>query len=627
MSAPSEQPPSLIWGVLSFIPPEDPSDEAELDLDEPAESTFDIEAIDGTNRGNPVAIVETLPSLFLEGSLAAVTGWENREILIGLRISANDGDALSEAEAALFQQVLLDQPPPLQWTSPVGGSATSVYDTVVATLEEDTEGWDQNEILYGERYYTLKLTCLPFARAVESIIVPALPVPEDPETPVTVQVDDGSDVTPGGAHAGTWTLESNGTSPTGPTVDATRFGDDAIMAGALLIEGSEYIRLVRHFGTPLAVPSGNYLVVDVGVASGGSGPVGEWKIHDGVKYRTPVAVAYGAGEGFSIRLYFEDLPASMTDLKVLFDFSGPSPNVSMWVVNLAYSDTLELGPMSTARQQSRLTTVYGSAPTQAALRVYDDTPADLGTDILVYTSRNTDWTPNLRQYLDSSETVNDDPATVSGHWHFLFDDEDSAPSVYVIPAELIAQGSYALLGRLICDAATLSWQARMVTSGGAAMVGSSVITSGSVELTETDVSEYEVFDLGAMILPVVEVEGSNHAVELTLTVAGGFAQVDELWLFSLDDGVLTWLRDDEGMDWVDVRSPELGAARPSVWGGRNALLNNPSCVDWKCRSFGAHRFYPGVMQVFTVTPESLVSQCELEYFPRFFGNVRGSEDS
>jgi hypothetical protein len=217
---------------------------------------------------------------------------------------------------------------------------------------------------------------------------------------------------------------------------------------------------------------------------------------------------------------------------------------------------------------------------------------------------------------------------VSGARHTL-----DTPTVYLIPASLLTSGTYALLARIILDDdATISWQARMVTLDGADTVGSSVVISGTLDLAATGSpfsdAYFDVLDIGAMVLPVVDVSGSDYAVELTISGPGGeLAWLDEAWLFSLDDGVLTWVHDTESLTNIEIRSPELGAARPSVWGGVGDPGVAMSCIDWKCLSFGAHRFDPGDMQIFTVTTSSLVSQCAIEYFPRFHSNVLGEATS
>jgi hypothetical protein len=611
MPAPVLQDPSATWGVLEFVAPDVVNADA-----------FAVEAMSEFDLGNPQPVVEVLKSLLIDGSLAVVTGWDNREIPIRLRLSANDGEQLAKAEAALFQQCQLDQPPPLVWTSPVGSSAATVFDTVVAVLERDnSEGWDLEEILRGYRYYKLTLTCLPFARAVESTVVPALPVPVDPEAEDFHLVDD-CDSTTG------WTRETNGGSPSGPTVGGA--GD--VYVEATINAPSDYLRLIRT-GT-IAAPTGYYLVADVAWDAGVGNDfiTGAWRAYYNGTWHSPTSVAAGIGEGGSTRLFFEDV-GTIGSVKIAFDFATVtgSYDVIVQVYRVAYTDTIGSATTTTNRQQSRLVTVSGSAPTQAQLSLYDGTtipPDPLGKDILVYTTRSTGFTPNLRQWISTSEAPTGDTAMVSGARHTL-----DTPTVYLIPASLLTSGTYALLARIILDDdATISWQARMVTLDGADTVGSSVVISGSVDLAATGSpfsdAYFDVLDIGAMVLPVVDVSGSDYAVELTISgPGGGLAWLDEAWLFSLDDGVLTWIRDTESLTNIEIRSPELGAARPSVWGGVGDPGVAMSCIDWKCLSFGAHRFDPGDMQIFTVTTSSLVAQCQIEYFPRFHSNVLGEATS
>lgn len=604
MPVPSQQQQYLTWGVLQLSGPDD------------SEASFSIDSVrEGTNFGNPQPVVEIVQSLLTDGVLAAVTGWENREIPLHLRISANDGEAMAEAEAALMQQVLLDQPPPLEWIGPAGSSAPTVFDVVVARLDQDTaDGWDVDEKWQGHRYYLLTLTCLPFARAVEATTVPALPVPADPETEDRTVVDDCTSTTG-------WSRETNGGSPTGPTL----VGGQAVEVTATIDSASDYLRLVRTGS--IAVPTDYYLAVDVLGASLGSGwSSGTWRARlDGV-WVTPVARTYD-GESSSIRLFFADV-GTISELAIEVDFTsgkgGTGGTTPLTVYNVATTDTLGSSSTSTRLQQSRLVDVLGSMPTNAVLRFYDATPAVLGKEMLVYTTRNTDWQPNLRRWLDTSEAPTTDASMISGARHTL-----ATPTVYLVPAYLLTSGTYAIMARVrdASGGSDLTWTAKMTTLGGADAVASSVEVSGTVTIPITwHGGLFEILDLGALVLPVVEVEGANFAVSLTLEGAASM-QIDEVWLFNLDDGTLTWVRDEEELTWIEIRSPDLGASRPSVYGGRNVLGTGSACIDWKCQSFGAHRFEPGTMQIFTVCTDSLVSQCEIEFFPRFHSHVWGEGTS
>lgn len=301
--------------------------------------------------------------------------------------------------------------------------------------------------------------------------------------------------------------------------------------------------------------------------------------------------------------------------------SGSDDTFTLDVANVARTDTIGDKANSTLRQQSRTATVGGSAPTQAAIRLFDATPAALGSEILVHTSRNTAWQPPLRKWRASGSAVTADAARVSGGRNTL-----AIPSVFRAPAAYFTEGTYSLMALMsISTSAVLGWSARMVSSTGAATVGSSVTVSGSITVPVT--SGYQILNLAAIPLPVVKAE-ADQMVELTLTGTANMT-LDEGWLCGLHDGVLTWIRDTDSLSWIEIRSPELGAARPSIYGGTGAKGANSIDVSWKAAgstygSFGTHRFEPGLMQIFTVTSTSLVSQSEIEFYPRFHSHVEGS---
>jgi hypothetical protein len=328
---------------------------------------------------------------------------------------------------------------------------------------------------------------------------------------------------------------------------------------------------------------------------------------------TPVAVTASAISGFT-DYYFTTGDFDTVEVEGYLPSGTSTTAGSLRVAHIERTDTIA-GAGSTARQQSRTAEVIGSAPTQAAIRLYDPTPAALGTEILVHSSRNTAWQPPLRTRMVSSATVTPDSAMVSGNRNTL-----TSAMTFRIPASMLTEGTYALMGRLsVTTAGTLTWTAKMVNAAGAATVGSSRVVTGNAALTVT--SGYSLFTLGSVVLPVLAVE-DDQMVELVLTGTANMT-IDEAWLFGLDDGALTWVRDADSLSWIEIRSPELGAARPSVYGGTGVLGDNSSCIDWKCEAFGAHRFDPGLMQVFTLTTTSLVSQSTLEYPPRYFGHVEG----
>lgn len=621
MSMPTLQQHSILWGDLQLHGPDQP------DVD------YDMKAIGvGTNFGNPVPIVEAVRSLAIDGALAAITGWDNREFPIRLRVAANNGETHAQVEAALVAQCLLDRPPPLIWTPPLGSSAPVVFDVVVAELDRDTDdGWDQDEKRQGFRYWKLTLTCLPSVHPIDSSTIEAIAPPSSPGSPsVTDVLDECTSAT-----VSNWSLDTDMASHTGPTAGTTGTLQTYIqVTGGTLVSGTQHLHAIR--AGSLTMPAGQqYLAIDVKafeqVTGGTVNLPGNLQVRlDGVTY--PIAlVGTGLGQAQSTRLYVSAPGVTFTELRVLKDYDDSIGShigrpviinsAVLQVFRVAATNVLGDTTTSTTRQQARSATVYGSMPTRATIRLYDATPGNLGANTLIYTSNNLDFTPPLRRWLVSSASVSTDTSMVSGGYHDL-----SVPTVFNIPASMLEDAAYALMARIkVTTAGTLSWQARLVDSSGAATLGSGRILSGSISLPVTTgmtVSGFQVFDLADRLqLPPIEVETDDYNVEITLTGTANMT-LDEGFLFDLDNGALTWVQDQDGLQWIEVRSPELGAARPSVFGGIGPVGTMSQCIDYKCLSFGAHRFIPGPLQVFTMTTTSLVAQCELEYFPRFHSHVQ-----
>lgn len=590
------QPHSLTWG-LQFAGPVEP------------DTDYAIEAMaDGTNFGNPQALFETIRSLLTDGSLVVSDGWDNREVPIRLRISAPRGIAgptLAAAEAALMAQVVAEVKPPIVYVPPATDSATCVYDVVGAELLHDTsDGWDEEEVRREYRYYSLTLDCLPFVRGLETTVVPALGVPVQPGAAISFNLDtcdattnwSFTDVDPDGWFSGALGITSGAVrvteTNTNPFYVATYPGMTLTRTGALSMAGLPYLAvdvLASHalYGTP------------------------SFKL-DGVA-KTPVsAVAVGSRTRYYIAT------GNFTTLAVTVPYvTGANVEGTRWleVSNVARTDTLGDYANSTTRQQSRTATVSGSAPTTAAIRLFDATPAALGGEALVYTSRNASFTPALRNYRISSAAVTADTARISGGRNTL-----TTAMTFRIPANLLADGTHSLMGMLnVTTGGALTWSARMVDSAGATTLGSEVVATGSITLPVT--TGYQILRLGAIPLPIVSIEGTQM-VELTITGTANMT-VDEMWLFNLDAGALTWVRN-ATVQWIEIRSPELGAPRQSVYGGTGAKGTNGVCIDWAVESFGTHRFIPGLTQIFTVCSSSLVSQSEIEFYERDHSHRTGT---
>lgn len=590
------QDAELTWGEIQFHGPVLP------------ETGYAFQAVSGgTNFGNPEALWEIAKSLLSDGSLAVLQGWDNREVPIHLCISApNDvaGPALAEAERVLMLALQAKQLAPLRWTPPAQDAATSVFDVVAARLDRDHTDWDFEETTRERRHYLLTLTCLPFARGENTVVVPALA--PAPPTPTVVDIDDCTSTS-------AWTYNANRFNMAGspPALNAT--GGSINSSGTVSkfggSTGAAFYEVERLGSIPFTTTP--YLRVTATLTGGAVS-------FDIANIGLPIMTAASTAVPGATDYYFKPSATSLSSLRTRAITAASPANgtaLGMKVHHLARTDTLP--GSGTTRQLSRSAIVGGSAPTQASIRLYDATPAALGTEIMVYSSQNLAWQPPLRPWVALAGAVTGDSARVSGGRNTL-----ATPMVFEFPASLLEEATYALMALMnVSVAGEVGWSVRMVNSSGGTTIGSSVVLSGSTPVAVT--SGYRVINVASLPLPVVAVEG-DQMIELTLTGTANMI-VDDAEIFDLTNGALTWIKDADSLRWIDIRSPELGADRPHVYGGTGAFGTNPACIDWKCESFGAHRFAPGPIQIWTMTSTSLVSQSEIEHYERSHTHVEGDD--
>lgn len=397
------------------------------------------------------------------------------------------------------------------------------------------------------------------------------------------------------------------------TLAATGGHVDATGSASTGYQGTRTISLTR--AAVVNMSTSPYLRVSAAVtATGGTATGPTFKIGTGTAVPIePVGFSPSAIAGY-VDYFFATGNFDLLVVEAAADGGTNWPTTTVSVAHVARTNMVI--STGTTRQQSRTAKVLGSAPTQAAIRVYDTTPGALGNDIIVYSTKNAQIAPPLRPFLTSGgATV--DTAMISGARNTL-----ASPATFRIPATKLLDGMHGLVGRLnVTTAGTLGWSVRIVDSTGTATIGSGVTDSGSIEVPVT--SGYRAINLAAMLLPPVEVEGTQ-LVEITITGTANMSW-DEFWLFNLTEGSLSWVRDADSMTWIEVRPPELGRL-PSIYGGTGAFGTNPVCIDYKTigADFGAadqHYADPGLIQVFTVTSTSLKAQAELWFYPRYLDAV------
>src|SRR5690606_17672 len=117
---------------------------------------------DDADFGNPEPFDVTIPSQMLDGADVRTVSHGNREIFLRVEVSAQDGVALAQGEAALMAQ--LGRRSLLAWTPPAPASPTTVFRVLTSRLEASFSDVDELRLT---RTYGIRLTCLPFGRSVQ----------------------------------------------------------------------------------------------------------------------------------------------------------------------------------------------------------------------------------------------------------------------------------------------------------------------------------------------------------------------------------------------------------------------------------------------------------------------------
>lgn len=593
------QPYELKWGTIV------------LDSKTPTTDPWLCQAM-GVSLGNAVPVVEVIESL-LDGDLSVVTSYGNREIQLVLRLSALDGEALAQAEATLMREVTALRPSPLTWTPPTIGSWPAVFDVVTARLDPSfDEGWDIKEKLWAYRYYTLTLECLPWSHPENTVVIPALEVPSDPEgDPVSSVIDTCSVETSRWARkTGVSTGTAAWTNLTGPTAlsDGLRVtgklpgGDSS--TGWLMLERTDSVSMT---GTPYL-----YLDVRYSVTVEGWGTESALSVRfDGV-IADPVAVAPTSDP--NIHRYFFEAPASFETLliRLRVERSSWTATVVLHVYEVGRTD--RLGIDGTAGfQVARTAVIGGSAPTQAAIRFDAGESPLVGSTALIYTGSSP--AIPMRQFLASSALPDVDASMISGASNDL-----TEPMVFRVPTTQFTRANYTLLARFsFTGSRTFHWSARLVSAAGATMPGSEVVESGAMLCVNPTSDPWRVHALAEIPMPIVAIEGDvTHAVEITLEADASWGGlVDELWLLDTDNGAVTVIHEPSTnqLTAIELRSPQLDAPQPAVIGTWQTYGTQD--ISRLVTLFGTHQLRPGMIHIFTATDLARFAAVTLEYYERF----------
>ena len=558
---------------------------------------FDISDTD-TQWGNAVPITTTLLTLLTDGSQVTHERDDNREPSIALTVKATGPNALEAAEVALRKAV--GEPGELRWQPPSPGAAVTVFDVTWSVLKHRMDSFGER---YLRRLWTIELEALPHARSATKIITPAV------TTVAPTVVDTGSATT-------NWTAPS----PAGATV--------SVVSGAVTSTydpdggpGPYYgTVLQRAFPSALNVSANKYLAIDWKSqlpAAFGLGNINGNPFANLVEVRREPAPA----GGFT-RSWFRILDA--TTSLTLFNFAIIHPPTAAVATATLSIDQVLLAnalPVSgTARQKMTSIIPGGSVPTEGSLHLSHPTSA-LGT-AMIFTHPAVDgYAPPLRPWRVSSDAVTADPATVSGSYNAI-----TGVASFNVPVSAIPRGEHHLWVRMSASVVG-TYQVGFTAQSVMGAFGAGTIQQGAAMLTFPTTTLWYTFCLGRVVLPPTDVGASGlvgiRIQEDPLSGGAGAVYLDEAWTFAMDKGRLTV---------VDCRSdaPAPGAASNHLWveapsverpNGGLFTGTNPDKSDrfWP----GAvlidqnHRFYPEGTLAFSVTPNALDAQLDLEHYRRW----------
>jgi hypothetical protein len=556
---------------------------------------------EGTSWGAPVPIEIAINSFLQDGAVVVTQGHDNREVNVRVRFYGDNLAALAVQEAALFGE--LEKPNTLTWT-PDGGQPASVFVVVTSSLLQNDESMVGEVQSKPWRTYSVRLLCEAFTRSVS----PFTSVGVAPGGATTTTLDTC------GATTG-WTATVDGVAG---TVTSAAGPPTTIAVSSAAVIGSHTLTLQKTFAATTSTT--NLLVVDwlpvpaVGASLTATG--------DGTNLPL-FAEAASPTSGYT-RTWFKVAAASLAVTKFTMASTGSdltSPDASaartLRIDNVAVTDVQPV--TGTNRQQYRSLIVPGSARTRGSLAIESATAA-LGDGTLVYVypkdGSTTGYSPSLRQFRLSGNTVTTDAALVSGASEPL----NGSPVIFSVPIGLFPRGSYLLVGRLA------------TSGGGTPFVGYQYATrfggtfidaSPALGRTITTTTAYQTSAIARLQLPSVDLDpaaqSAGAVMYLAVQTTVGAATYDEFWLFNTTIGQLTWVDCGTGAGAVGGSSRRLylepatvTTPRPLVRVGHSADRSDShypvSLVGGvtvsNVRSWQSPEFKPSQVNVLAVTPNA-----------------------
>ncbi|MBA3783306.1 MAG: hypothetical protein H0X12_15825, partial [Nocardioides sp.] len=450
------------------------------------------------------------------------------------------------------------------------------------------------------RIYTLTFQAHPWPRSATKIITPAVAT----------------------ASA---TVVNNGSSTTGWTAPNTASPVVSVVSGAVQVAydgdaiGGGYDGARLRLTSTVDTDPDHY----VGVDWKSSVPAYQFFLVDGASL-TEVRREPGATAGYT-RSWYSVAANSGTTLELQTVHQPATGTPTLSIDQILKSATLP--NTGTGRQLSRTINPGGSVPTEGDVIVQHPT-SGLGQTIVFTHPSGGGYSPPLRQWRFSSDTVTPDASVVSGNTNQL-----TGGNEYRVPVSAIPDGDVQLWARLYSSAAgtvQIFWAADSWMGG--VQVGD---TQGGVfptAVTWATAATWQIVFLGRFALPAAKVGPAGfHRIALQRdTNATASVYVDDAWLFAMDKGRLTVVDAGSGTPTVGTVANRLRITAPSLEEPHGGIaLANAS--DWSdsytpptprvlCDQVG-HRFDPDGSNVLVVTPGALDASVSLEHFRKWHTNA------
>jgi hypothetical protein len=326
---------------------------------------------------------------------------------------------------------------------------------------------------------------------------------------------------------------------------------------------------------------------------------------------------------------YYQIPAGVTSfskLQVVASYTvspGTHPTLQLLVNDVSKSTAI--GGTGTTKQLARSLSVGGSVPTSGSIAISSPSSIALG-NTLVYTTPDTGsgFIPALRTYRVSGGTLTPDATCVSGFREsFISTGASAGQPTYTIPAGLLTEGSYVVMARILFTGDTTA------TLRAHASIGSyeRQTTIGTVNVPFAG----PVFVvIGVVHLPIQGVPPESQlpmVLEVTGTSDdGGTHDLDDVYLFDLTHGSLTWVADGVpsfSQLWIDSPDVDPLKNRPAIYIGNQSDRSDaasppaPGLLTPDIHSFGDHDLDPGGISLFTITDKVSNATVTASFYKRW----------